>query len=128
MAIDETFEENLKKWILYFETTRQVGHTYTAMNGVKNNHKALLVCAHQLHAKQIGNQGISINTSMIGKKNPVVFDNYTIYEILVKSLTERIDKQKVSDAINKLKYVVGGNSTTEVVNVGSLKKELGRWN
>jgi len=36
-----------------------------------------------------------------------------------------IDKQRVKKIIDKLKYLIGGTSTTEVVNVRILKKELG---
>ena len=104
---EQTFDEDLEKWIMYFDSTRQVGHTHAALHGVKNNPKSLLVCAHNTHKKLIGKQGISIGDSIIGKSNPVVFDNYTVYTILVKSLKERIDKQKIRDAIDEsLEYQI----------------------
>jgi len=35
-----------------------------------------------------------------------------------------LDKKRVKEVIDKLKYLIGGTSTTEVVNVRILKKEL----
>ena len=58
-----TFEEDLKKWDRYFESTRQIGHTYSAMNGVLNTKRAKLVCAFEIHRKLFpNNKTVSLGT------------------------------------------------------------------
>lgn len=98
---ENKFEEQLRKWILFFNRTRRVGHTHAAMNGVKNDKNAVLVCIDEQHRSQFQHKEKTINfNAEKGPGNiPVVFDNYTIQTILQKSLNERIDKQRVSDAL-----------------------------
>ncbi len=51
-------------------------------------------------------------------------DNYTYGQIVKTLKQEFISKKRVIDVIEKLKYAMGGTSTTEVVNARILKKEL----
>ena len=45
---------------------------------------------------------------------------------IVRDVQSRaLDKHKVEEVIDDLKYLVGGTSTTEVVNAGILKEKLG---
>ncbi len=132
------FEEQLKEWDKYFMRNRQVGHTHSAMNGVLNNDKALLVCAFEKQREMFPkDKTIHFGSQIMGRNNPVVFDNFTIHNIIVKSLTERIEKEKVRKVIDSLKkpvvlnakldkkgFVIKGQDSEFIV-VKELKKELG---
>ena len=115
----------LIKWNMYFNSTRQVGHTYTAMNGVLNNPKAKLVCLHEQQRNMFPkDKTFNINQSLKGFRNPVVFDNYTIQSLIEYSLFERVEKQKIKDAIEKCLKIDYGDGDDEYRFVEDLLKEL----
>lgn len=120
-----TFEDELEMWNNYFYSTRQVGHTTTCIQGVENVKGSILVCAHHQHADIIQRQyntpaiAFSIpSDKLLFMKNPVVFDNYTIHIIIQRSLTSRIDREKVRHIIDKVS--MGNNISKD-----ELLKELG---
>ncbi len=107
---------------------RQIGHTYTAINGVIHNKKAILIVINQQHARIIENEYPELRgrvrtlncSSLRSSNSPVVFD----HEVAVKTHNEKILlcedivylKTKVSNLENelrdrneKLKYVEHNN-------------------
>ena len=94
-----SFEKELKNWERYFQSNKQVGHTYSALTGVNNNKSARIVIVNSQQQELFPKQkSILFGADISGKNNPVVFDNYTILRLIQKSLYERIDKAKVVEA------------------------------
>ena len=69
----------------YFVANRHVGHTTAAVNGVKSDSRARLVCTTKGHAV-VMHGDLSVNTctpedlrSFVGI--PIVFDNYTVHRL-----------------------------------------------
>lgn len=116
------FEEQLREWNIYFNHTRGVGHTHSCLKGVENT-VALLICANQFHAKQHGRHGFNFQAieKLRGFKKPVVFDNHTIQTIIIKSLVDRVDKQRIREVRDKLTKRVHDRKT---ISPDELTKEL----
>lgn len=73
-------------------SVRGAGHTYTMLNGVKNNKKAFCLVHDYNFGKQLGlddNQIITIDNidiKLIGQKTPIAIDNCVLENLLRESL------------------------------------------
>lgn len=124
------FEDELRKWDRYFCSTRQVGHTYAVLNGVLNTKEALVVATHKQHQQQFPKgKAIMFGDSLNGRKNPIVFDNFTVHHLIQESLYRRIDRQKVEEAIIEFEAMKKPNIDSEIFSeecrIKIFKKKLG---
>lgn len=98
-----TFEEELKAWNIVLSSNRQVGSTTAAVTGVKQ-HDGVLVCAHLKHADMLKGRCKTFAgnpTKLLGVRKPLVFDHYTVHTIILRSLSERIDKQRHEELVKQ---------------------------
>jgi len=125
--LNPNFEEELRAWN-NFMSRRGVGHTHACLVGVKNAPRSLLVCNNLCDAGR-HDRAMSWHETdrLLGQGFPVVFDNFTISHLISKSLTERIDKQRVMEAIEKLIVPIPDSEGRIGRNLGlrQLQEELG---
>jgi len=80
--------------LLYYASTRQVGHTNAMLRGAENT-KCKIVSADYQQARQFGKDGISLHKfmygGMLGRADPIVWDNYAIVA-LVHQAKKRIEE------------------------------------
>lgn len=99
------FEEQLLEWDYFFNKTRQIDHTYSILNGILNTEKAKIVTANQEQNKLFPkNKSICFYSNLKEIKIPVVFDNFTVHNIIKETLWERISKQKIENIIKKIMH------------------------
>lgn len=81
----------------YLATRPRVGHTYTMLEGLKNNPKAKVITVTNHHGELLQQQAgqkiswVSLASftedgSLCGLQSPIVLDNYTLHQILNQSL------------------------------------------
>jgi len=92
----------------YFVANRHVGHTTAAVNGVKSDSRARLVCTTKGHAV-VMHGDLSVNTctpedlrSFVGI--PIVFDNYTVHRLCHVAVEEitRLEEALMAAEITRL--------------------------
>ena len=110
----QSIAENI---IFYYNRTRAVGHTYTMINGVKNNeYTSIILAVNQAHAHQF-KQNLNkadimyitdshFGEKLYGRKQPLAIDNHTLATLLAGLLEENrrlsVRNQKSENAIIKL--------------------------
>ena len=102
-AIYQAIEEGLSNTklvsLLMYGFPRAVGHTYSEINGVKNNPKAILIVANEAHKEHIKKDfGLpkekmvslsQIPEALIGKCCPIVIDHFAL-ELLVSDTKQAL--------------------------------------
>ena len=84
--------------------TVAVGHTYTEVNGVKNNPKSLLVVVNKKQDVGLPQKQIitidEIPDRLMGRRCPIVIDHFAL-KLLVHSMRQEFEKDyiKVSEAV-----------------------------
>jgi hypothetical protein len=90
----------------YYGTVRRVGHTHTAIEGLKESEKAIFVVgslASGMHFKNRLPEGvktISINSivpALHGRNLPMVFDNEATFQLCTMALNEINDLEEIVD-------------------------------
>ena len=104
----------------YFSDTRGVGHTETALNGVKNTDECFMMVSDNKQTKDI----LRRNSELVGKiisfshfefnklrgvRKPLVFDNYVLTIIFNQSLN-RIQELEKENLNLQLKIVAAKNA------------------
>ena len=91
----------LEMLVDYTFRNRQVGHTFTTINGLKDNDKALLIVPTKIFGKFISARyGIPMSRIISlpqldllrGRQNPIVID-HTALEIAFKEHMEELEKR-----------------------------------
>lgn len=106
--------------LYYYNTHRQVGHTRTIVEGLKNNPQAKMIVGSSIQAHR--NLPITaFSTTLRGQNIPIVFDHTAVEELckfvfsnsggdLIKEQQEKINKlSEENESLKKLIYLNGLN-------------------
>ena len=88
----------------YYGTVRRVGHTHTAIEGLKDSEKAIFVVGSEKSSQFFKNllpKGVrtvsinAINPSLRGHNSPLIFDNEATFQLCRMALEEinRLEKK-----------------------------------
>lgn len=79
-------EDTLRRWIQFYSQSRRVGHTLSAVNGVKKT-DAYLVCHNLSFAKNVGTKTLvyTEDERLLGFRAPVVWDNCALTDVFIHS-------------------------------------------
>ncbi len=93
----------------YYDTTRGVGHTKAMLNGALSDEDVIIITHAQHYADKLCNEhkharvyGVEhLSDKLCSTRNPIVFDNATIYKLLLlllkehEKIEERLEATKV---------------------------------
>jgi len=92
----------LKDLIAFYQRNIAIGHTYTAIHGIKNNESAILIVSSLRHAKMLSQQydvninkfiGINQNRDVLeGIRVPMIIDHHALSWLFYRNQEEWREK------------------------------------
>ena len=115
-------ENTLESIVAYYGITRQVGHTYTVLNGVINNDNPVTLILGNHGSRECFKsllKGKSVDCvsyhslygpTLVGCKTPLVFDNCAMYQLCLDSLKRiedlKKENKKLEYKLESIKHIV----------------------
>ena len=106
----------LENFCNYYNSNRQVGHSFIAINGIKSKNNSMFVVAFNQDKENFEidkSRCVSVGEfpiAMFGRISPIAFDNHALYAIFQESLDtiKMLEKEnmKLQNKLDTIKEVI----------------------